>query len=377
MTFLCDHIHLLIGMNARERMIKALERSGEPDRVPIFIEGMMADFIKKTDQVYGDLITDEMILMINHDWTWSKFYGFDSQWLHSSPVQMKELRGIDTRQIRTKDPEEYVNRWGHVSKRGVYQSGYLNTKELWQEWIDAGYFEYQVDQKWIRSWEKSYPEMIKQDLIPVPVDVNYEKIREAFDFGKFSYFLRKERPFMQMLADKIFEVQMEFAKGVCDAGFDIITFADDCAYKGNVMFSPQIFEELIVPGYTRLNNYIHKRGLLSFFHSDGYTLPFFPGLIKSGFDGIQSLEPAAGMDLKAIKEQYGDKVTLIGNLDCSRLLPFGTVEEVTKATKQCLSDAMKGGGYILGPTTDIIDSCRPENIKAMVDTCKKYGVYKK
>ncbi len=36
---------------------------------------------------------------------------------------------------------------------------------------------------------------------------------------------------------------------------------------------------------------------------------------------------------------------------------------------------MTGGGYVLGPTTDITDSCKPENIKVMVDTVKKYGVY--
>jgi uroporphyrinogen decarboxylase len=169
---------------------------------------------------------------------------------------------------------------------------------------------------------------------------------------------------------------MEFVKGVCDAGFEVITLADDTAYKNNVMYAPKIFEELVSPRYKELNDYLHKRGLLSFYHSDGFTEPFFPGLINGGFDGIQSLEPAAGMDLKHLKETWGDKVTLIGNLDCSRLLPFGTVEEVAQATRQCLNDAMAGGGYICGPTTDIIDSCKPENIKAMVETVHKYGIYK-
>lgn len=363
-------------MDARERFFRALSRSDLPDRVPTFVEGFMRKFASMTDQQYGESFTDSDLLMEGGDWTIGKYYGFDAQWLHSSPVRMKPLRGINLDEIILEDKEEHVNRLGHVGKRGIYQTGYLNTKELWQQWIDAGYFEYEVDTDWIRSWQKSYPKLLEREYIPIPVDVNFEKIREAFTFGKFSYFLRKDRAFMEELTHKIFKLSMEFVKGVCDAGFDFITLADDSAYKGNVMFSPQIFEELVVPEYKKLNDYLHKRGLLSFWHSDGLTEPFFPGLIKSGFNGIQSLEPAAGMNLKHLKETFGKQVTLIGNLDCSNLLPFGTQDEVIKATRQCLDDAMVGGGYILGPTTDVIDSCKPENIKIMIETCKKYGIYK-
>ncbi|MHA1733503.1 MAG: uroporphyrinogen decarboxylase family protein [Promethearchaeota archaeon] len=369
--------------NARERMITALERDGLPDRVPTFVEGMMSDFQRKSDEVYGDEIDDEHVLFVGGDWIWAKYYGFDAQWLHSSPVRMLPLNGIDPAKIELDEPNSRVGRFGGISQvvrrdTGIvhaYQTGYLNTLELWEEWIDAGYFDYRVDEDWIRQWEKNYPVLVERDLVPVPVDTIFEKVREAFSFGKFAYFLRKHRDFMRRLTKEIFKVGMEFVKGVCDAGFDIITLADDTAYKNRVMYSPKIFEELVAPEYKRLNDYLHKRGLLSFYHSDGYTEPYFPGLIWAGFDGIQSLEPAAGMDLKHLKETYGDRVTLIGNLDCSRLLPFGTVEEVVAATRKCLDDAMAGGGYILGPSTDITDSCRPENVKAMVDTVKRYGVY--
>jgi hypothetical protein len=364
-------------MNALDRMLTALSRKGIPDRVPIFVEGMMNQFRSQSDLQYGDEIDEEMVLLSGGDWTWAKFYRFDSIWLHSSPVKMKPLKNIDLDAIHLEDPKAQVSRFGGVGLRGIYQTGYLNTKELWQEWIDAGYFDYEVDNEWIRFWEKNYPQVLDRDLVLVPVDVIFEKVREAFSFGRFSYFLRKERPFLEMLTKKIFDVMLDFVKGVCDAGFHIITLADDSAYKGRVMFSPQIFEELVVPHYRRLNDYAHKRGLLSFFHSDGFTEPFFPGLIQAGFNGIQSLEPAAGMNLKHLKDTFGSQVTLIGNMDVSILLPFGTQQDVENATRQCLSDAMTNGGYIFGPCTDIIDSCRPENIKTMVDTIYKFGNYSK
>jgi hypothetical protein len=376
-------------MDARERIIRALARKdGDlPDRVPIFVEGMMKNFGKKSEKQFGKEFGLKERIRLNkygRNWKWPFYYKFDSFWLHSTPIHMNSLLGKIGRKPKKNGKTQYLTRWGHFYELSYrkstgftswYTTGHLNTKELWKEWIDAGYFEYKVSNSWIRKWEKKYPKICDKGLVLVPVDTIFEKIREAFTLAKFAYFLRKERAFIENLTHRIFKIGMEYVKGCCDAGFDIISIADDTAYKNRVMYSPKIFEELVAPRYKELIDYIHKRGCLTFYHSDGFTEPFFPGLIKAGFDGIQSLEPAAGMDLKHLKETYGDRVTLIGNLDCSQLLPFGTQNEVRFATKKCLAAAMSNGGYICGPTTDITDSCNPLNIKAMVETVHQHGWY--
>src|SRR5271157_4268511 len=191
-------------MNARERMITALEHTKEPDQVPIFVEGMMGDFLRKSDALYGDSITDDDVLVIGGDWTWSKFYGFDAQWLHSSPVNMGPLAGINVGNVTGLSPGQTLDRWGHVDQKGIYQTGYLNTRELWETWIDAGYFDYEVSADWIRFWEKNYPVLLERDLVLVPVDVYFEKIRELFSFGNVGYFLRKNRDYGKVLARRIF-----------------------------------------------------------------------------------------------------------------------------------------------------------------------------
>jgi len=360
-------------------LLKALENDGEPDRVPSFAEGMMGIFKQKTLDMYDEKITDDQVLLVEGDWTLFKFFEFDAVWLHSTPVSYKPLVGMDPNK-NVAEPGMYVDRFGHVSRLSSngdykYQTGILNDEESWNKWIDAGYFETRVDLSWIDRWSKAYPKMLEADLVPVPVTVCFETIREAFDFGRFSYFYRKKPGFLKRLAGMVLDNLMDVAKGWCDAGFEIVTWADDCAYKGRVMFPPSVFEDIIAPIYKKLNDYCHKRGVLTFFHSDGFTEPFFDGLIKSGFAGIQSLEPAAGMDLGHLKATWGEKVCLIGNMDCSDLLPFGTPEAVVAATKKCLADAAKGGGYIFGPTTDITDSCNPANIKVMMDTLLKFGKY--
>ncbi|MHA1668989.1 MAG: uroporphyrinogen decarboxylase family protein [Promethearchaeota archaeon] len=111
------------------------------------------------------------------------------------------------------------------------------------------------------------------------------------------------------------------------------------------------------------------------FHSDGYTEPYFEGLIEAGFSGVESLEPMSGMNLKHLKETYGDKLCLIGNIDVSQLLPYGTKDEVVNAVKKCIKDAAPGGGYILSAYTDITNSCKVENVLTMISSTKKFGNY--
>jgi uroporphyrinogen decarboxylase len=135
--------------------------------------------------------------------------------------------------------------------------------------------------------------------------------------------------------------------------------------------------EIITPIYKEIVQAVHDVSTekMVFFHSDGFTEPLFPNLIEAGFNGVESLEPAAGMNLTHLKEEFGDRLTLIGNMDCSRLLPFGSVEDVEQAVKQCIHDAGYGGGYILSPCTDLTDSCKFENGMAMVEATKKWGQY--
>jgi hypothetical protein len=360
-------------MDCRERVLKALEL-GEPDRVPSFFESVMSNFSKRWHDKYDDEINDEDVVIGNFgDLTFYKKIGVDSCWLHSSPIKMKPF-SIDLDKIDV-GPDSHVSRTGSIGKHGYYRGGYLTTEELWKQWIEAGYFDYEIDNSWIRHWEKAYPEALKGGVMLVPVDVTWERIREGMGMATWARLCRKNLSFIKKLLQSLYRMYDESAKAIADAGFDVCTWADDAAYKENTMISPQLWEDLIVPHYTRLNGLSHKGGMLTFYHSDGYTAPFFPGLIKSGFNGIQSLEPAAGMNLKELKEKYGHQVCLIGNIDVSRLLPFGTESEVITTVKDCIKNAGKGGGYIFGPCTDIIDSCKPENVNLMMETLLKFGKY--
>jgi uroporphyrinogen decarboxylase len=80
------------------------------------------------------------------------------------------------------------------------------------------------------------------------------------------------------------------------------------------------------------------------------------------------------VELKKVRQFVGDKVCLVGNIDCARLLPHGTPDQVREAVRQAIA-AAPGGGYIFTSSNSIHSSCRPENFLAMVRACQEFGKY--
>jgi hypothetical protein len=77
-------------------------------------------------------------------------------------------------------------------------------------------------------------------------------------------------------------------------------------------------------------------------------------------------------DMARAKEIVGDTLCLFGNVSSS-MLKLGTPQDVRDCVKKLIDTAGKNGGFILGNGA-FFDHAKPENIKAMVDFAKEYGV---
>ena len=78
-------------------------------------------------------------------------------------------------------------------------------------------------------------------------------------------------------------------------------------------------------------------------------------------------------DMFKAKEVLGDVVCLHGNVPLSMLVA-GTPDDVKKYCKKLIDVVGKGGGFIMAPST-ALDDAKAENVKAMIDFTKEYGVY--
>jgi hypothetical protein len=79
-------------------------------------------------------------------------------------------------------------------------------------------------------------------------------------------------------------------------------------------------------------------------------------------------------DMAKAKETLGKNACLMGNVSSS-MLRLATPDEVKAYCKKLIDTAGKGGGFIM-MNGAFFDEAKPENVKAMVDFTREYGVYK-
>ena len=106
-------------------------------------------------------------------------------------------------------------------------------------------------------------------------------------------------------------------------GFDAYVSTDDMAFKTGPFFSPAIFRELVVPHFRRVAEQLTIPWII---HSDGDISSFLPDLVDLGIAGLHPLEKGA-MDMPAVKQEYGDRICLLGNVDLN-ILGLGTTDDV-------------------------------------------------
>jgi len=141
------------------------------------------------------------------------------------------------------------------------------------------------------------------------------------------------------------------------------------------MISLEHFKAFINQYNRQIVERAHQLGLKVVRHSDGNLWSLLDVLLDTGYDGINPLEPQAGMDMKKVKANCGDKICLLGNIDCVDLLPNGTTKQVEQAVIQTIEDGAAGGGLILCSSNSLHQGVNPENCMAMFKAGRKHGQY--
>ncbi len=110
----------------------------------------------------------------------------------------------------------------------------------------------------------------------------------------------------------------------------------------------------------------------------GYVpMPFFEGKCDARLEYLLELPKGKVichfqfMDMARAKEIVGDHVCIMGNVP-STMLQVGSPSEVEEYCKNLITVCGRGGGFILTPGS-AIDEANPANVKAMVDSVKKYS----
>ena len=80
------------------------------------------------------------------------------------------------------------------------------------------------------------------------------------------------------------------------------------------------------------------------------------------------------MDIVEVKRNWGHRICLLGNVDV-HLLATGSPRQVSQEVRRLLREVGPGGGYILSSGNSLASYCKPEKVRAMIDTLQRYGTY--
>ena len=128
-----------------------------------------------------------------------------------------------------------------------------------------------------------------------------------------------------------------------------------------------------MPYLAELAEYIANLGVPVLLHSCGCITQFLDDLAQTKIASIHPIQRTAKMNLRTVKEQYGHRFCLIGNIDSSRTLPYGTPAEVAAEVREAIDIAAPGGGYVLASDHSLHDGIPVENILEMFRVGAEYG----
>jgi len=159
---------------------------------------------------------------------------------------------------------------------------------------------------------------------------------------------------------------------------DVMMLADDFAGQDRLLMSPRTWRKLIKPRLKELFDFLHSKSQAKLFlHSCGSVREVIPDLIEIGLDILNPVQVSAvGMDSAELKQEFGkDLVFWGGGVDTQRVLPYGTPEEVRAEVRRRLEDLMPGGGFVFTAVHNIQGDVPTENLMAMWEALREYGVY--
>jgi len=163
--------------------------------------------------------------------------------------------------------------------------------------------------------------------------------------------------------DRCLEHAAVFAK---HGELDGFAMCADYCFNDAPFLSPAMFDEFVTPylkaviaGYREMGFYVIK-------HTDGNIMPILDSLIEANPHALHSLDPQGGVDMAEVKRLVGDKVCLIGNVNCG-LLQTGTDAEARASAQYAMDHGKPGGGFVFSTSNCIYTGLALERYELILD----------
>ena len=182
-----------------------------------------------------------------------------------------------------------------------------------------------------------------------------------------------------LLTDRRFTFQLEIARRTFEASkgaIDILWLGEDLGVQDRPMISMKLFRKHFRPRYQKFVDLAKSFDARVIMHSCGSSSWAYEDFIEMGIDAVNTLQPEAkDMSPAYLKKTFGGRLAFHGCISTAGPVAFGTPADVVRSCRETLDIMMPGGGYCFAPTHALQDNSPTENVVAMYDTAREYGVY--
>ena len=369
-------------MDPRERFFRALDLE-EPDYIPVTDLALDPPIV---DAILGKRFSGEVFTMAGGSVGWEKSLSYRLALVEAckklgfDAVPALSDYSLTTKDYKPKyiDGKRYIDHWGRImqvsvgAKTTFFVGGTVNSYEDLESYEPPDPYHPDV----IEAIDKIMGEL-KGENIAIIAQCHSGwhmafQVRGGIDKILIDFY--RNPSFVKKLMDKIAKSCQGFAKVMAEAGVDALFVTDDYADRKGPFMNLKIFREYELPNLKEIVNIGRRHGIPVLKHTDGNIYPILEDIIESGIDCLHPIEPEV-MSLEDIKDRYGSKICLAGNVDCKYVLPFGDEEDVRRDVRRCIDAAAYGGGFILTSSNSLHANVKVENIYVMVKEARRYGKY--
>ncbi len=208
-------------------------------------------------------------------------------------------------------------------------------------------------------------------LILTAIPGGFDTLRELMGEVNCCIAYYEDPELIHDILDTLAETNRQVLQELCrHITIDALTVHEDMAGKSGPMIGPNLVRQFMVPYYRAAWDIVSDAGTKLFSQdSDGDITPDIDAFMEGGLNVIQPCEPAAGMDIIALRKKYGHKLAFHGGIDKHVLRE--SKEAIRAEVDAKMQDFMMEGGIVFGLDHRITNGTPLENYIYYVDYARK------
>ena len=183
--------------------------------------------------------------------------------------------------------------------------------------------------------------------------------------------------YLALYPDEIAEVyarqaewNKRFALNALELGVDMVHVSDDWGSQNSLLFSPDMFKELIYPNHKVTADAVKAAGGFLSLHSDGYVADVVDSVCELGYDLMHPWQESAGMSYGLYLEKYSGRLAIMGGMCIQTTVGFGDLGRLEREINRVFN-TLKGKRWICCTTHYVQDHCSMEELAFAFDLAVK------